>query len=177
MLEHNMISVELRIFFYSYKLKKLFLKGEIVMEKYERILLAVDLKPEDDTQVSDRAMSIAKSTGAEVSIVHIIEPIFTYGIPPGTESKFDEWEKELEAAAQSQLKNIGEKLSIPSDRQYMGIGQIRQQILSTAETINADLIVVGTHSRHGLNKLMMGDTAEDMLHSAKCDVLAVHINK
>lgn len=147
------------------------------MSKYEKILLAVDLKAEDDTPVSERAMAIAHSTGAEVSIVHVVEPIYNYGIPPGTEGKFDEWEKELETTAKDHLKKIGEKLSIPTDRQYMGVGQIRHQILRTADMMNADLIVLGTHSRHGLNKLIMGDTAEDMLHSAKCDVLAVHINK
>jgi universal stress protein A len=147
------------------------------MAKYERILLAVDLKAEDDAPVSEKAMAIAKSTGAEVSVVHVVEPIYNYGIPPGTEGKFDQWEKELETSAKSQLKKIGEKLSIPTNRQYMGVGQIKQQILRTAEMMNADLIVLGTHSRHGLNKLIMGDTAEDMLQSAKCDVLAVHINK
>ncbi len=147
------------------------------MSDYQRILLAVDLKEEDDTPVSEKAMSIAKSTGAQVSVVHVVEPIYNYGIPPGTESRINEWEKELEETAKDKLKKVGEKLSIPADRQFIGVGQIRQQILRTAEMINADMIVVGTHSRHGLSRLIMGDTAEDMLHSAKCDVLAIHIPK
>jgi universal stress protein A len=145
------------------------------MSKYERILLALDLKPEDDTPVSDKAVDFARNAGAELSLIHVVEPIFKYGMPPGTEGKFDEWEKELEETAKAKLKETGEKLSVPTERQYLGLGEIRQQILKTAEIIDADLIVVGTHSRHGLAKLFMGDTAEDMLHSAKCDVLAVHI--
>ena len=147
------------------------------MTKYKRILLAVDLKEEDDAPVSEKAMALAESTGAEVSLIHVVEPIFNYGIPPGSELKVTEWEQELEETAKEQLKKTGEKLSIPTDRQFLGIGQIRQQIINTTKKINADMIVVGTHSRHGLNKLIMGDTAEDMLQSAKCDVLAVHINK
>ena len=147
------------------------------MTNYKRILLAVDLNEKDDSVVSEKAITLAKSTGAEISLIHVVEPIFNYGIPPGSELKVSEWEQELEATAKEQLKKTGKKLSVATERQYLGVGQIRQQILNTADKIKADMIVVGTHSRHGLNKLIMGDTAEDMLQSAKCDVLAVHINQ
>lgn len=145
------------------------------MSRYQNILLALDLKEEDDSAVAEQALAIAGISGAKVSIVHVVEPIFNYGIPPGTEGKVDQWENELEQTAKSQLEKVGQKLCIPKDQQYLGIGQIRHHIIQTANKINADLIVVGTHSRHGLSKLIMGDTAEDMIQKASCDVLAVHI--
>jgi len=147
------------------------------MAKYKRILLALDLKPEDDEPVSDQAITLANAEGAEINLIHVIEPIYSYGIPPGTESKFDQWQTELENSAKEQMEKIGQKLSIPQERQYLAVGQIKRQLLRTAEEIDADLIVVGSHARHGLSALFMGDTADDMLHSANCDVLAVNISK
>ena len=147
------------------------------MSNYKHILLALDLKPEDDEPVSDKALALAKAHGAEISIIHVVEPIFNYGIPPGTESKFDQWENELEETAKQQLSSFGEKYSIPAERQFISIGQIKRGILKTAQQINADLIVVGSHNRHGLSALFMGDTAEDMVHSATCDVLSINISK
>lgn len=145
------------------------------MSNYKRILVALDLKPEDDELVSGKALSLAKASGGEVNVIHVVEPIYNYGIPPGTESKFDEWETEIEQTAKLQLEKIGQKLSIPADKQYISVGQIKRQILYTAKKINADLIVVGTHSRHGLSSLFMGHTSDEMLHHSECDVLAVHI--
>lgn len=147
------------------------------MSKYQNILLALDLKEEDDNAVAEKALAIAENSEAKISIVHVVEPIFNYGIPPGTEGKVDQWENELEETAKSQLEKVGLKLSVPANQQYIGIGQIRHHIIQTANKINADLIVVGTHSRHGISKLIMGDTAEDMINKASCDVLAVHIPK
>lgn len=147
------------------------------MTKYKHILLALDLKPEDDNKVSEQAFAVAEAHGAEVSLIHVVEPIFNYGIPAGTESKFDQWESELEETAKQHLLSFGKKHSIPPERQFISIGQIKRGILKTAEQINADLIVVGSHNRHGLSALFMGDTAEDMVHSAKCDVLSINISK
>ena len=50
------------------------------------------------------------------------------------------------------------------------------EIHSKAEEIGADLIVVGSHGRYGL-ALLMGSTANGVLHGATCDVLAVRVGK
>ena len=147
------------------------------MSKYKRILLALDLKPEDDEHVSNQAITLAGAEGAEVNLIHVVEPIYSYGIPPGTESKFDQWQTELESSAKEQMERIGQKLAVPPERQYIAVGQIKRQLLRTAEQVDADLIVVGSHARYGLSALFMGDTADDMLHSANCDVLVVNISK
>ncbi|NGX42448.1 MAG: hypothetical protein K940chlam7_00728 [Chlamydiae bacterium] len=147
------------------------------MSKYQNILVALDLKPEDDDVVSEQAFRIAETSGATVSFVHVVEPIFNYGLPPGADNKYDQWESELEEGAKMQMSKLGEKCSIPTFRQYVRVGQVKRELLQTAERVRADLIVVGTHCRHGLTSLFFGNTADDVVNDAKCDVLAIHINK
>ena len=58
--------------------------------------------------------------------------------------------------------------------QWVVIGSPKTEILALAEDNNADLIVVGSHGRHGLG-LLLGSTASSVLHHAKCDVMAVRL--
>ncbi|WP_163009288.1 universal stress protein, partial [Pseudomonas viridiflava] len=55
-------------------------------------------------------------------------------------------------------------------------GQPRQEIHQLASKRDCDLIVIGSHGRHGL-ALLLGSTANDVLHGAPCDVLAVRLKK
>ncbi len=50
------------------------------------------------------------------------------------------------------------------------------EIHALAEKLSADLIIVGSHGRHGL-ALLLGSTANGVLHGAKCDVLAMRVGK
>ena len=84
--------------------------------------------------------------------------------------------KELEKQAMSQLRELGQKLGVPEDRQYLEVGITEKEILRVAEDKGADLIVIGSHGRHGL-ALLLGSTANAVLHHAKIDVLAVRIKK
>lgn len=54
------------------------------------------------------------------------------------------------------------------------MGEPREEIIRIAEQENVDLIVVGSHGEHGL-ALLLGSTANSVLHYAKCDVLAVRL--
>ena len=84
--------------------------------------------------------------------------------------------KELEKQAQSQLEELGERLGVPAERQHMEVGITEKEILRLAEEQNVDLIVMGSHGRHGL-ALLLGSTANAVLHHANIDVLAVRVNK
>ena len=54
-------------------------------------------------------------------------------------------------------------------------GDARDTILETARTVHADLIVIGTHGRRGLARVLLGSVAEDVLRRAPCPVLAVRL--
>jgi len=144
------------------------------MYKYKNILLAADLIPEDDDPVAERALAIAKAKDAKLSIVHAVEYVYTYGVPPEPVD-ISTWQQELEKSAKGKLKALGEKLNVPDDRLHLPLGSAKDLILETAKKMKADLIVVGRHSRHGLSRLLLGSTASSILHHAECDVLAVKV--
>ncbi|MBN4066850.1 universal stress protein [Simkania negevensis] len=145
------------------------------MAKYTHILVAIDLLPEDDEPVAEHAMDIARSTDARVSLVHVIE-FKNYTIPHATLEISTEWKEESEKIAKNKLRTLGKKLGIPAQDQLLYVGNTKDMILTAADKMGVDLVVVGSHGRHGLSLLLLGSTANSVLHGAKCDVLAVNVN-
>ncbi len=142
------------------------------MSKYTKILVAVDLS-DDSSAVIQRALALAENSGAEIHVIHVIEPLsFAYGgdIP----MDFSGIQDEIHQQAATQLKRFGATHSIDEDRQYIVLGRPEVEIHGTANDTGADLIVVGSHGRYGL-ALLMGSTANGVLHGATCDVLAVRV--
>ena len=144
------------------------------MGQYNHILLAADFN-DDSEIVEKRAAALQNTFSATLSLVHVLEPI---SIAYGGEFPVDlgDLHKELEKQAMSQLRELGQKLGVPEDRQYLEVGITEKEILRVAEDKGADLIVIGSHGRHGL-ALLLGSTANAVLHHAKIDVLAVRIKK
>jgi universal stress protein A len=145
------------------------------MEIYKHILLAVDFF-EHDAEVSNRAKDLADRYQAKLSIIHVVDnmPITDSGY--GLDLPFDlDLAAELMAAAKNKVAKLAEQLSISDDRTYLEMGSPKQEIIRVANENNVDLIVVGSHGRHGL-ALLLGSTANAILHHAKCDVLAVRLS-
>lgn len=144
------------------------------MQSYQKIVTAIDLSDES-ALVVERANAIATRNDAALHVVHVIEPLsLAYGgdIP----MDFSGVQDQLQEQAEKQLKSFGERYSIPSERLHLMIGRPESQIHQIAEDINADLIVVGSHGRQGL-ALILGSTANGVLHGAHCDVLAVRVGE
>ncbi len=144
------------------------------MMTYKHILLASDLIDKNDKPVSEQAHALAKAMGAKLSIVHVVELIYNYGIPPGA-GDIDKWQEELENSAKKRLRELGGKLDVPEERLLCPTGTPSKILPSIAQEIEADLIVVGTHGRHGITGLLVGNTAENIVHSCKIDVLTVRV--
>ena len=144
------------------------------MPNYKRVLVAIDLSDESD-QVAKRAQSIADNTDCELHIIHVIEPLsFAYGVDIPMD--FSGLQDEIQTQATDQLQRFAEQNSIDHDHQHIVLGRPEVEIHAKAEEIAADLIVVGSHGRYGL-ALLMGSTANGVLHGASCDVLAVRVGK
>jgi universal stress protein A len=142
------------------------------MSDYNTLLVAIDLSDEA-VQVATKAQSVAVSNRATLHILHVIEPLsFAYGgdIP----MDFSGIQDEIQKQAKSQLTAFASKYNIAIENQHIVIGRPESEIHSTAEELGADLIVVGSHGRHGL-ALILGSTANGVLHGASCDVLAVRV--
>jgi universal stress protein A len=142
------------------------------MSGYRHILLGVDLSAES-RQVVDRAVALRNASGAQLSVIHVIEPLsFAYGgdIP----MDFSGIQEEIHKQAKSHMASLCDPLNIPESHRRLVVGRPETEIHHIAEEIGADLIVVGSHGRHGLS-LLMGSTANGVLHGARCDVLAVRV--
>lgn len=143
------------------------------MGEYNTILVAVDLSGEAE-QVARKAAALAQGTGAKLHLAHVVEPVnFAYGgdVPIDFSAIQDEIQKQAEA----QLNDLTGKLGIPCEK-HLVAGRAEVEIHALADKIKADLIVIGSHGRHGL-ALLLGSTANSVLHGAKCDVLAVRVGK
>lgn len=141
---------------------------------YKHILLATDLS-EHATEIAKRAHDIAKLMHATLSLGHVLAytPIAYAGefsIPLDAE-----FEIRLEKEAKSQLAKLGKKYDVEKEHQYLVKGSVKLAVTDLAESIKADLIVVGTHSHEGIDKLL-GSQANAILHAAKCDVWVIRTN-
>ncbi|MGD8429338.1 MAG: universal stress protein [Ectothiorhodospiraceae bacterium] len=143
------------------------------MEAYRHILIAVDFQPDSD-RVAQRALGLAEKYEARLSLLHVVEnmpvePGNELMIPPATSV-----ESELLENAERRLRELADRLGVPRAQHTVAVGHTKYEILDFAREQEVDLIVVGSHGRHGL-ALLLGSTANAVLHGAPCDVLAVRI--
>lgn len=144
------------------------------MSNYNTLILATDLSDEAE-QIAIKAAAIAKDNNAQMHIIHVIEPLsFAYGgdIP----MDFSGIQEEIQKQAETQMAELAARYDVATANQHIMIGRAENEIHSLAEEKQADLIVLGSHGRRGL-ALLLGSTANAVLHGAKCDVLAVRVGK
>ncbi|WP_024299438.1 universal stress protein [Methylomicrobium lacus] len=144
------------------------------MMPYRHILLTADFSEHGET-IATRAKSLARVFQAKLSILHVLDdipmPDTGYGtlIPVDTPSEYD-----LLEAERGKLIALGAELGVDPADLWLIWGVPQDEIVRLAEKIAADLIVVGSHGRHGL-ALLLGSTANGVLHHASCDLLAIRI--
>jgi universal stress protein A len=145
------------------------------MTSYKHILLAADFS-EHGQAVAERAKDLAEQYQAKLSIVHVMDNLLITDAAYGSTIPFDlDLTAELMAAAKKRLANLAEMLNIAEDCRYMETGSPKLEIIRVAKENKVDLIVVGSHGRHGF-ALLLGSTANGVLHHAQCDVLAVRLH-
>lgn len=141
---------------------------------YKQILLAVDLASNAE-QLADKAKQLAQLHQAELALVHVVEPVVSdsaFDTVPPLPVDFDDV---MLKRAREGLQQLGEKCGVPQQKRFLEIGVTKREIIRIAEELGADLIVVGSHGRHGV-ELLLGSTANAVLHHARSDVLAVRIH-
>ncbi len=144
------------------------------MTTYKKILTAVDISSETE-QVLEAASDIAEQGGAEIIILHVAEtPVSPY-------SQWSDYivpisEMQLQEVLFAQLSELVESVGLSKSLIKIVFGRPIDIIVEQAERSDADLIVMGTHGRHGLKRLL-GSTANGVLHHTNCDVLAVRVRE
>lgn len=137
---------------------------------YKHILFATDLT-EDTQYLLEKVQTMHGYTNATLSIVHVVEPL------PGYSYAYlgiEDIEGQLIEEARQSMAKVADKLNVKTSDQFVEVGPTKTKIMKVADEIKADLIMCGSHGRHGLS-LLLGSTANAILHNAKCDVLTVRL--
>lgn len=143
---------------------------------YKKVLAAVDTT-DDAGQVISAACEIANSNDSAISIVTVVRPLAYYFANSYTlvgEATSQELESQAVEQANALVSDLAERHGIDASAVNVTVGTPASEIRNLAQEIGADLIVIGTHGRHGLG-LMLGSTANAVLHGTRCDVLAVKV--
>lgn len=127
----------------------------------ESILVPLDLSERSLASLR-YAVPFARQFGARITLLHVIQPSqLPADRPPCSAQHRLEEVREQEAGADLDVKTV------------VRHGCVFDQILSVAREVRADLIVTTTHGHSGLQHLLMGSTAECIVHGAPCAVLVV----
>lgn len=142
------------------------------MDPYRKILLVIDLGDGSDV-IGQRARVLADASGAEVSILHVVEYV---PVEPMGETLLPavQIEEELVQRATVRLAEFAARLGLESAPRTVATGNIKAEIVRQAEERGVDLIVLGSRERHGPS-VLVNFTEDTVLHAAPCDVLAVRL--
>lgn len=142
------------------------------MSIYQNILVAIDLNEEAD-QVIQRAHQLALQSSAKLTLVHVTEPL-SYAYGGDMPMDLSSIQTELYDQAQQRLSGLAQQKQLGEVDQLLLSGHIKTEVHRVATELSSDLIVVGSHGRHGL-ALLLGSTSNGILQGATCDVLAVRV--
>ena len=144
---------------------------------FREVLVAVD-STEEGQEVLGRAVEVAAPSGARVSVISVIRPlehsyagvdIAAYG------DSAVRFAHEAEQQVLDQVDALADRFGVTGER-LVRRGHPAEEIHAAADELSADLVVVGTHGRHGF-ALLLGSTANAVLHGAKSDILAVRVGR
>jgi nucleotide-binding universal stress UspA family protein len=146
------------------------------MKSFTKILIAIDFS-ENSECAFDYALTLATQFDAELTIMHVInEPVDLRGfyVP---HISFEQLEKEIEESADKMMETFcTSKLgAFTNYKKAIVTGIPCDEITEAASRIGASLIVLGTHGRTGLDRILFGSTAERVVRSASCPVLTVRL--
>jgi nucleotide-binding universal stress UspA family protein len=135
----------------------------------KNILFATDFSPVSEAAFQ-YAEAIARRFSSKLHAVHVVSPD-AYKYVPGGAGEVP-WEVN-EQQANSEMMHLAERMNgIPHDA-----ANVRGDVASTIQTLvttkNADMLVVGTHGRRGLGRVLIGSVAESVFRQAACPVLTV----
>ena len=137
----------------------------------KKILCPVDFSSRSDAALA-YASSLASEAGAFLHIVYVDEGSPTY-VPGYSEYGYIpeppiDWEREQ----RERLARVRPTTDVPYDTRFL-FGNPGKEILRFAQREQVDLIVLGSHGRTGLSRLLMGSVAEAVMRRAQCPVLTV----
>ncbi len=143
--------------------------------KYEHILAAIDTT-DDAKKVLSAAEQLTKDHGATLSLVTVVKSFRQlYGAIDAP--NIANLEEDAINEAHERLNEHAKTLGVSDDRVFVLRGNPAAEIRNLAKELDAGVVIIGTHGRHGMGLMFLGSTASGVLHGTHCDVLAVRITE
>jgi nucleotide-binding universal stress UspA family protein len=145
------------------------------MAKIRRILHPTDFSTASRAAL-DRAVGLARESHAELLLLHVMAPVMPVVgegyIPPQT---YEAIEAAARKSAQKKIEALAARARKASVRvrTLLAEGSAHERILAAAKSQRANLIVMGTHGRSGLARLIVGSVASRVVAGASCPVMTV----
>lgn len=138
----------------------------------KRILVPLDASPQAKTAVS---YAYEQFPGATVTLLHVISPArASYGAQAGLPSFSEEWYEEAEAAAEELFaearESAPEGVTVETTTE---VGQPARSIVEYADEHDIEQIVIGSHGRSGISRILLGSVAESVVRRASVPVTVV----
>ena len=143
------------------------------MAEIKKILCAVDFS-DMSVKVADYAQTLSKSLNATVKVIYVAPSLSQYvgfHVPP---TSIENFVGEIVSGAEKTMDNfIEENLSEADASGQVLTGYAAEEILNFADREQVDMIVMGTHGRKGIDRVLFGSVAEKIVKSAKIPVLTI----
>jgi len=140
----------------------------------QRILVPMDFSEHTDMALIT-AHHLADHLGAELRLLHVVEPLRSMGISNYGHEICRNWEVSQKEAAEELMHKACDAIPLPADRRDFRTvsGRPADAIPAVAKEDGVDLIVLPTHGRSGLEQLVVGSVAERVVRNAHCPVLTL----
>ncbi len=149
----------------------------------KNVLIALDYNPSAQ-KVAEIGHKLAKAMKARTILLHVISdatyysslnysPIMGFGGFSSVDTVQTDAAEDLKKVAQNYLDKSKQHLGDEKIQTVVKNGVFGETILNTAAELNVDIIVMGTHSRRGLEKIIMGSVAENVLHHSLIPVFII----
>lgn len=150
-----------------------------------KILIALDNNA-GAKKVAETGYGFAESLHAHITLLHVTsDSTFYASLNYSPILGFDRFSnldvvqtdavQELKSTAEDYLENVKLKLGDETIETVVKEGDYAENILLTAKEMNADIIVMGTHSRKGLDKVLLGSVAENVLHHSNIPLFIIPV--
>ena len=144
------------------------------MASVQTILCAVDFS-EGSPRVADYAATLAQATKAEILCVYIAPSLAEYVGFNVPQAALDTFVGDVVASAGATMDEfVAEHFKGLPARGLVLAGYPAEEILAAAKEHHVDMIVMGTHGRTGIDRIIFGSVAEKVVKSATCPVLTVN---